>query len=49
MPKKKPKKKITKIKPLKKDEGLNKLQFDVIKSLDNEKKIQPKKIFENFK
>ena len=45
----KSKKKIKKIEPLKNGEGLNKLQFEINKDIEINKKINPKKIFENYK
>ena len=46
---KKSKTKIKKIEPLKNGEGLNKLQFEINKDIEVNKKINPKKIFENYK
>ena len=45
---KKSKKKNKKIEPLKNGEGLNKLQFEINKDIEINKKINPNKIFENY-
>ena len=45
---KKSKPPMKKIEPLKHGEGLKKLQFDINKDIDKDKKINPKKIFENY-
>ena len=47
--KSKSKTKVRKIEPLKHGEGLNKLQFEINKDIEVNKKINPKKIFENYK
>tara|TARA_R110002020_G_scaffold381977_2_gene592840 strand:- start:28 stop:207 length:180 start_codon:yes stop_codon:yes gene_type:complete len=44
----KKKKKYKKIEPLKEGEGLQKLQFDINKDIETNKKINPKKIFEDY-
>ena len=49
VPRKKSKPPMKKIEPLKNGEGLNKLQFNINKDIESDKKINPKKIFENYK
>ena len=44
----KKKKKYKKIEPLKEGEGLQKLQFDINKDNETNKKINPKNIFEDY-
>jgi len=44
-----PPKKVTNVKPIKNVRTYDKPQIDIMKTLDDDKKVKPEKIFEGYK